>query len=247
MQLMPTATSSGPKGHALFLINQAQDDASELMETSPSSVREIIRANGVTQHLGAGALVFEQGRPHAGIFVVEKGAVRTFYMATGGKEITLAYWGEGHLVGGPELFGRGLHIWSAETATPCVVTWIRGETLKRLATKNADFAMKLIEVLIVKGRCYSSLAQILGTTPARGRLAELLLTLADRGARADPDGIHRKVPRHVTHEQLAAIIGSTRQWVTATLSRFEREGLISIKHDAIVILKEQALREAHAS
>lgn len=247
MQSISTDTVSSPKGHALFLINQAQDDASQLMETLPLSVREIIRANGVTQRVGIGELIFEQDQPHAGIFVVEQGTVRTFYMASRGKEITLAYWGEGHLVGGPELFGRGLHIWSAEAATPCVVTWIRGETLKQLASKNAEFAMKLIEALIVKGRCYSSLAQILGTTPARGRLAELLLTLAGHGARDVPDGKLRKVPRHVTHEQLAAIIGSTRQWVTATLARFEREGLISIKQDAIVILKEQALREAHAS
>jgi CRP-like cAMP-binding protein len=210
-------------------------------------VREIIRANGVTQRLGIGALVFEQGRPHDGIFIVEQGTVRTFYTASGGKEITLAYWSEGHLVGGPELFGRGLHVWSAAADTPCIVTWIRGETLKLLASKNAEFAMKLIEALIVKGRCYSSLAQILGTTPARGRLAELLLTLADRGVKSAPDGGPRKVPRYVTHEQLAAIIGSTRQWVTATLSRFEREGLILIRQDAIVILKEQALRKAHAS
>lgn len=249
MQQSSGASRQSPRGHALFLIDRPVPDGeetNELLETLPSSVRQIVRRNGTTLRLGPGMRVFEQGQPHAGIFVIEAGSVRTFYMAPTGKEITLAYWSEGHLVGGPELFGRGTHVWSAEAATPCVLTWIRGDVLRGLAVQNVGLAMGLIDALIVKGRCYSSLAQILGTKPARGRLAELLLALAERSGADDP-GRALKVPRHVTHEQLAAIIGSTRQWVTATLSRFERDGAIAVEPDAIVILNAKALREGYAA
>lgn len=242
------ASTPSPQGHALFLIDEhdVTDVNSPLMETLPASVRQVIRRNATTLRLSTGSRVFEQGRPHAGIFVIEQGTVRTFYAAPTGKEITLAYWTEGHFVGGPELFGRGCHVWSAEAASPCVLSCIPGHLLRALALQNSGFAMGLIDALIVKGRCYSSLAQILGTKPARGRLAELLLALAERGPAAGT-GKETEVPRHVTHEQLAAIIGSTRQWVTATLSRFERDGFVSVRPEAIVILNARGLREAHAS
>ncbi|MCC7252193.1 Crp/Fnr family transcriptional regulator [Hyphomicrobium sp.] len=248
MQHSSVAPTPSPEGHALFLIDEhdVPDENSPLMETLPASVRQIIRRNSTTLRLSARTRVFEQGRPHAGIFVIEKGTVRTFYAAPTGKEITLAYWTEGHFVGGPELFGRGTHVWSAEAASACVLSWIPGHVLRGLALQSPALAMGLIDALIVKGRCYSSLAQILGTKPARERLAELLLALAERSTSTGP-GQEREVPRHVTHEQLAAIIGSTRQWVTATLARFERDGLVSVRPEAIVIHNARALRDAYAS
>lgn len=242
------AVAPSPQGHALFLIDEPDlpEENPPLMETLHVNVRQVIKRHATTLRLSTGTRVFEQGQPHSGIFVIEQGTVRTFYAAPTGKEITLAFWKEGHFVGGPELFGRGCHVWSAEAASPCVLSWIPGHQLHALALQNSGFAMGLIDALIVKGRCYSSLAQILGTKPARGRLAELLLALAGRGAAAG-SGKEAEVPRHVTHEQLAAIIGSTRQWVTATLSRFERDGLVSVQPDAILILNARGLREASAS
>lgn len=243
-----TTLSARARGHALFLIDEheALDDSLQLMDPLPDALRDTIRKHATTLRLAAGTPVFEQGRPHSGIFVIEKGSVRTFYAGPSGKEITLAYWNEGHFVGGPELFGRGIHVWSAEAASPCVLSWIPGPSLRALALENPALAMGLIDALIVKGRCYSSLAQILATKPARGRLAELLLALAERSAPTN-GGKEREVPRHVTHEQLAAIIGSTRQWVTATLARFEREGYVQIRPNALVVLNARGLREAHAA
>lgn len=242
------ATAPNPQGHALFLIDEhdVPEQSLQLMETLPESMRRIIRRYATALHIDTGKLVFEQGRPHSGIFVIEKGSVRTFYASPTGKEITLAYWKEGNFVGGPELFGRGYHVWSAEAAVPSVVSWIPGSLLQTLALQNSELAMGLIDALIVKGKCYSSLAQILGTRPARGRLAELLLALAEREGEPRPSKDAR-VPRHVTHEQLAAIIGSTRQWVTATLSRFERDGLVSVGPEVIVIRDTRALRDCYAS
>src|SRR5262245_57549947 len=107
-------SSHSPQGHALFLIDEheAPDDSLQLMETLPESVREALRRHATTLRLKSGERVFEQGQPHSGIFVIEKGSVRTFYAGPSGKEITLAYWTDGHFVGGPELFGRGVHVWS---------------------------------------------------------------------------------------------------------------------------------------
>lgn len=62
----------------------------------------------------AGEMVFQQGAPHDGIFIVLSGQVRTFYLGPSGREITLAYWSPGNFVGGPELFGGTPHVWSGQ-------------------------------------------------------------------------------------------------------------------------------------
>src|ERR1700741_2894622 len=52
------------------------------------------------------------GVKHDGIYLIESGRIRVFYTSPQGREITLAYWHVGNFVGGPEVFGTGIHQWS---------------------------------------------------------------------------------------------------------------------------------------
>lgn len=186
--------------------------------------------------LGPGEAVFVQGALHNGIFLIEEGRVRTFYVGPSGKELTLAYWTPGHFVGGPEVFGGGTHMWSAVTAETTRLAHLPGASVRHLAETIPAFALSLIDALVAKGKFYSALAQMLGTRSVTARLAQLLLILSDT------DGDSRRIDRKITHEQLAGIIGSTRQWVTATLSRYQRKGFIKISEERIVVLQADALR-----
>jgi CRP-like cAMP-binding protein len=82
---------------------------------------------------------------------------------------------------------------------------------------------------------------MLGTRSATERLAQLLLILAEIDSRAD--GARLVVRRRITHEQLAGIIGSTRQWVTSTLTRYQKRGIVAVEHGTIVIARPSELRE----
>ena len=62
-------------------------------------------------------LLFRQGEEHRGILVLRQGVVRSFYQAPSGREITLAHWAPGNFVGGPEIFGGGVHVWSMVEGT----------------------------------------------------------------------------------------------------------------------------------
>ncbi|HWK33957.1 MAG TPA: Crp/Fnr family transcriptional regulator [Hyphomicrobium sp.] len=182
--------------------------------------------------------VFTQGETHNGIFLIEAGRIRTFYVGPSGKELTLAYWTPGHFVGGPEVFGGGTHIWSAETMEVSRIAHLPGAAVRHLAETIPAFALCLIDALVAKGKCYSALAQMLGTRSVTARLAQLLLILSAASGGDDDRHIERKI----THEHLAGIIGSTRQWVTATLARFQKRGLISVSDDRIAILQPKVLR-----
>jgi CRP/FNR family cyclic AMP-dependent transcriptional regulator len=185
---------------------------------------------------GADEPVFAQGERHNGIFLIEQGRVRTYYIGPSGKELTLAYWTPGHFVGGPEVFGGGTHMWSAVTMEPTRLAHLPGSSVRHLAETIPAFAICLIDALVAKGKCYSALAQMLGTRSVTARLAQLLLILSQA------NGSGSRIDRKITHEDLAGIIGSTRQWVTATLARLQRRGIIVIASDYIDIVQPDVLR-----
>jgi len=185
--------------------------------------------------------VFLQGQPHEGIFLIEAGVVRSYYTAPSGREITLAYWTPGHFVGGPEMFRGGFHIWSGVAAEDCTLLYLSGTTIRRLVERLPQFAICLIEGLVAKSKCYSALVQMLGTRSATERLAQLLVIFGEIYGKHEANRL--VVQRKVTHEQLATIVGVTRQWITTTLDRFQKRGIISLGRQTIIIERPDLLLE----
>ena len=185
--------------------------------------------------------VFFQGDSHTGVWVIEAGRVRTFYTAPSGREITLAYWSAGHFVGGPEVFGRGRHVWSADALEDCEMLFVSGMSLQQLVRQVPDVAIAVIQGLVAKGKCYSALIQMLGTRTVSERLRQLLAILADTNGRHE--GRKIIIERSITYEQIASIVGATRQWVTQSLDKLKAEGVLEITRNEIVIYKLERLQE----
>jgi CRP/FNR family transcriptional regulator, cyclic AMP receptor protein len=188
----------------------------------------------------AGEDIFLQGQLHDGIFVILSGQVRTYYTGPSGREITLAFWSPGNFVGGPEIFGGGLHVWSGRAMRRTQVMHIKGAGLRRLMAEIPNLAVALVEALEHKGKCYSAMIHMLGTRSAAERLAQLLLLIAERDGRPGRGGV--VIRRRLTHDDLAKMVGATRQWVTATLDRLTDQGMIAISPTEIVVTDEQRLR-----
>ena len=200
-----------------------------------------VRERGREISAECGEHVFRQGAPHDGIFIIESGSVRTYYTGPSGREITLAYWTPGHFVGGPEVFGGGEHMWSGVAIRRSRLLHLRGADLERLMMRLPAVAIGIVEGLVFKGKCYSALVHMLGTRSVVERLAQLLLTLAELdGAPTPAGGI--AVARQVTHEELATMVGATRQWVTKTLENFQKDGTISVADRRITIHRRDRLQ-----
>ena len=192
------------------------------------------------QHHAAGATVFRQGDHHDGIFIILAGQVRSYYTGPSGREITLAYWSPGNFVGGPEIFGGSPHMWSGQAIRPTQVLHVRGRELRQLLDRLPRLTLALVEALVHKGKAYSALIHMLGTRSAAERLAQLLLLMANLDGRRTADGI--AISRTLTQEDLAKMVGSTRQWVTTTLERFREQGMVDVSPSRILIRDEEALR-----
>jgi len=220
---------------AIFLTEMPVEIAAKANFLSRLNAEEYrrVREIGYEQRIGAGESVFCQGDTHDGIFLIESGSVRTFYTGPTGREITLAYWTPGHFVGGPEIFGGGTHMWSGVAVQETRVLRLRGADLYRLMEQMPRLAIGIVEGLVQKGKCYSALVHMLGTRSVIERLAQLLVILADTDGQETADGV--MIGRSFTHEEMANMVGSTRQWVTMTLDKFQKQGAVRMEGRRIVL------------
>ncbi len=187
----------------------------------------------------AGEYFFRQGDKHDGIHFIRSGRVRSFYLSSSGREITLAYWPRGHFVGAPQILGGGEHMWSSVAVEPSVGLWLPGAALRKLIYETPSLAIGVIEGLVYKSMCYTALLQIMGTQSKTSRLGHLLLTLsAPRAREPNVADIHT----HFTQEELANMVGSTRQSISTSLDKFERQKLIERQGNVIRVVDVAGLR-----
>lgn len=184
-------------------------------------------------------ILFFQGEPHRAIYIIRAGVVRTYYTSASGREITLAYWQPGDFVGGPDVFGESLHMWSGVTVGETQVVELLGSDIRKLVKKIPDLAVGLLEALVYKGKCFSSLIQLLGTRSIAERLSQLLLALGANYGVPVADGV--AIAAQLTHEDLAHMVGASRQWVTTTLDRLQRRDIVRIRKRQVIIRRPDML------
>ena len=228
-----------------ILLSETDQQASRqtsLIDRLPAPARARVEAFGHRKSFDRGAVLFSQGDAHDGIVVIEAGLIRSFYTAPTGREITLAYWLPGNFVGGPEIFDGGIHMWSAVAARSSTVLHLPGDGLRDLAREVPDLAIAIIDALSFKARCYSSLAQMLGTRSASQRLAQLLLHLAQTYGFEDKENDGGTVVAAAfTHAEIANLIGTTRQWVTISLNRLQKADILRQRRGLLIIRRPDLL------
>ncbi|MEM7670635.1 MAG: Crp/Fnr family transcriptional regulator [Pseudomonadota bacterium] len=202
--------------------------------------QKTVRKMGTRCTFEKGQSIFHQGDSHTGVWILEAGRARTYYVGPTGREITLAYWTPGHFIGGPEVFGRGRHVWSADAMDSCEMIFLSGTSLEKLVRDIPDVAIAVIHGLIAKGKCYSALIQMLGTRSVTERLRQFLVIFADTHGRHE--GTTIIIDRSITYEQIAFIVGATRQWVTQTLDKLRAEGVLEITRSEIIVHEFKALQ-----
>ena len=218
-------------------LNESLDELGSttcLLDTLSAQNRDRVVSHAKRYFYERGEYIFRQGEENLGIYIIEKGLVRSFYSSAAGREITLAYWTPGHFVGGPQVFGEGMHMWSSVAVESAECLWLRGAKLKRMIREIPDLAVSLIEGLTHKGMCYSALLQLLGTRSMNKRLAHLLVTLSRWRGHPTSEGVIIITP--FTHKQLADMVGATRQWVSSSLTRLERDEIIRIDGCRIILI-----------
>ncbi|MGC1816324.1 MAG: Crp/Fnr family transcriptional regulator [Casimicrobiaceae bacterium] len=231
--------------------------AIERSKLSPRKQRDIFAALSPTERelflerckedlFDAGSLLFSQNDRSTTTYFIRSGIVRAYYVSPTGKEITVAYWSAGTLVGAPNVFNeQGRHVWCAQAVTDVVTLGIRGRRLEDAAMKIPALAHYLIDTLAFKLHWMSVLLQTFGTESVRLRLAHLLLQLSEHYGleTSTKQGGGTMIQHHFSHEELARMVGATRTWVTLTLSTFKKEGMVACNGRHLVVLDKRKLED----
>jgi CRP/FNR family transcriptional regulator len=173
------------------------------------------------------------------VYMVKKGRVRLYHISENGHEVTTAVLVPGQLFGLGALFGKGGSATFAEALEETVICDAAAQDFINMMAHHPILMAKVMMAMARQMLRLESTIESIVSRPVAGRLAELLLGLAENL----PSGGNGKiiVPPY-SHEELGKMIGATRESVTRTLSAWRRDGIIAAEGRQIVIRKRGALQ-----
>ncbi len=167
------------------------------------------------------------------VFLIARGLVKICHITPEGKTSTLALIGTGELFGELALFDGGTRGEYVEALEPTTVIRIPSIALIQLMNRHPELAMGISKVV---GHRRQRIERRLGHllfTPNRQRLAHLLLDLAEQFGVATDEGIRLNLK--LSHQDIANIIGTTRETVTILLGKMKSEGLVDGRRQRVVL------------
>src|ERR1019366_8258026 len=192
-----------------------------------------LTAHLVQSNFRAGQVIFGEGEPCAGLYVVQTGNVRIFKSSAGGREQVLTIDGPGSSIAELPVFDGGNYPASAQAITDCVLAFFSKQDFHALCLAHPEVALKVLRVVGARLRRLVGILEELSFTTVRHRLASLLLRLAQREGTASAAG--GEVSRPGRNQDLAAQLGTVRELVSRNLSRLQAEGLIKLEGRRVVI------------
>jgi CRP-like cAMP-binding protein len=186
-----------------------------------------------------GATIFSRGDPSDSLYIVKDGRVRILSLSDKGMETIL------HILKPGAIFGELLlseerRALTAVAWTDVLVTVLSKERLVELLSSLPAISRNFIRLLSKRLAKVEKEFADFGHTWSYHRLSRVLLQLCEEHGQETPKGT--LIPLRLTHEDLANIIGTTRETVTTQLNKFRRMGLVK-RQDSFLVVNRKRLEE----
>lgn len=219
---------------ALREVSLFQDLAPEELQTLSHQV--------VRKDYGRNELIFSQEDRGDGLYIIASGHVSITRQNPNGDELILAMYVPGEYFGELALFDEEPRSASASAIDECSMFFLsRGAFRSFLGTHPAAL-LSCLEVIVGQLRRCTDLADEIALLDVRSRLARRLLRLAKQGVveseRSEPGAV---TSYRITQQQLANMMGATRESVNKHLNAFVDEGMIRLERGHIHILDVKRL------
>jgi CRP-like cAMP-binding protein len=199
----------------------------------------------ISRRYSSGEIVFSEGDPCAGLYVVESGSVRIFKSSAGGREQVLSIEGPGGSIAELPVFDGGNYPASAVAIEDAVLLFVSKLDFQGLCLAHPEVALKVLRVVGARLRRLVGIIEELSFTTVRHRLSAYLLRLAQKEGKRVAEGVEVLLPAN--NQELAAQIGTVRELVSRNLSRLQAEGVVSIEGRSVVIRNLKALESDSTS
>jgi CRP/FNR family transcriptional regulator len=185
-----------------------------------------------------GEVLFYEGDPCHGFYVLGRGSVKIVKTSPAGREIMLAVESAPSSVAEIPLFDGGPYpatVYAIDEVLACLIS---KQDFRRVCLSQPEVALKILAVVGQRLRQLVSVVESVSFGSVRQRLAMMLLELAQQAG-------SNEFALDLTHQELASRLGTVREVVSRNLSRFQAEGLIQIQKRRIQLVDSSGLqREA---
>jgi CRP/FNR family transcriptional regulator len=193
-----------------------------------------LAAHCVVRRLARDDMLFNEGDPSDGLFVVQAGAVKVFKMAETGREQVLVVERAGSTLGELPLFDGGSVPASAVAIEDSTLLYLPKREFLDLCRRNAEVAFAVIRSLAWRFRYMTSLVEELSLKEVSHRLARFLRDRALRSGVRTKRGV--EFPLEETNQEIGAEIGTVRDLVSRNLRRFVDRGILRLERRRVIVL-----------
>jgi CRP-like cAMP-binding protein len=208
---------------------------------SPSLRHDILRCAFVKRYKD-GDLIAARGDPPEHWIACAKGAVRVSSTAVSGKQVTLTYVEPGIWFGDVAMFDGDRRTHDTYSHGDTTILCVARADFQKILASHVELYEALMRLQARRIRTLFGLVEDLNTLPLRARLAKQLIHLVrSYGVPNLDDGSQMRIGLQLAQEELAQLLGASRQRVNQELKTMEREGTIRIETSGLVILDRAAL------
>jgi CRP/FNR family transcriptional regulator, cyclic AMP receptor protein len=206
---------------------------------SGDAVKQLAESSHICMY-PAGSVLFVEGQTPRGAFVLCSGKVKLSTTSREGKVLILKIAEAGEVLGLSAVVAGEPFELTAETASPCQVNFVEREALVRLMQNHGVVGLHASQTLSKEFQsAYRDIHDLVLSRSSAGKLAKLLLSWTP--SREQPEPAEIRVRATLTHEQMAQMIGSSRETVTRLLSDLKKKELIRLEGATLVIRNRTAL------
>jgi len=187
-----------------------------------------------------GAVLYAEGQPPRGVFVLCRGAVKLSISSGDGKTLITRIAQHGECLGLSSVLTGNAYKSSAETIEPSQVNFIKREDFVRFLQEHTAACASSSRQLSIQCEADADHIRALGLShSAAEKLAHLLLSWATENGKPVDNGTRLQLL--MTHEDISQLIGTSRETVTRLLKEFREKNIVSIKGSSLTIHNKQAL------
>lgn len=175
-----------------------------------------------------GSLLFVESEQARGVFILCSGRVKLTTSSTEGKTLILKIAEPGEVLGLSATILRRTYEVSAETLEPAQLNFIKGEDFIRFLNVHPEACLHTARQLSEKYHSAQREIRSLGLSQTTSeKIARLILDWCDRNGEITANGIRLRIV--LTHEEIAQMVGTTRETITRLFSDFKRKKMIDVK------------------
>jgi len=202
-------------------------------ELDDASAEALEQAMG-TLRLTKGEILFREGESEDRLYVVVAGKIKLGRSGSAGRENLLAVLGPGQMFGELSVFDPGPRSTTATAVTAAEVRTLEHDELMGWIEGHPEVARSLLGQLAARLRRANDVVADLVFSDVPGRVAKQLLELARRFGDRKDDGVH--VHHDLTQEELAQLVGASRETVNKALADFAARGWIRLEPRSVTLL-----------